>query len=210
VVLNLDVFSEYLTGLQANITPIGGGKSYLANVGDIRSEGVEAEVDWDVVQGLTLSANGSYNDAYYTSYPNAPAPAGEPASVVTQNLTGKPVFQAPKWIFNATVRYEWTASNSISPYVQAQYTYRSNVFGDVQDSPGSLIPAYSLVNSVVGAKFGGPGGGRYDASLWVENAFNTVYFNTLGVANITGAGAYGFAGQLGPPRTFGATLRARF
>jgi iron complex outermembrane receptor protein len=210
VVLNLDVFSEYLTGLQANITPIGGGKSYLANVGDIRSEGVEAEVDWDVVEGLTLSANGSYNDAYYTSYPNAPAPAGEPASVVTQNLTGKPVFQAPKWIFNATARYEWTLNSTINPYVQAQYTYRSSVFGDVQDSPGSLIPAYSLVNAVVGAKFGGPGGGRYDASLWVENAFNTVYFNTLGVANITGAGAYGFAGQLGPPRTFGATLRARF
>jgi iron complex outermembrane receptor protein len=208
VVLNLDVFSEYLTGLQANITPIGGGKSYLANVGDIRSQGVEAEIDWDVIEGLTLSANGSYNDAYYTSYPNAPAPAGEPASVVTQNLTGKPVFQAPKWIANLTARYEWSLKTDLRPYVQAQYSYRSSAFGDVQDSPGSLIPAYSLVNARIGARFGG--GGRYDASLWVENAFNTVYFTTLGVANVTGAGAYGFAGQLGPPRTFGATLRARF
>jgi iron complex outermembrane recepter protein len=208
VVLNVDVFSEYLTGLQANITPIGGGKSYLANVGDIRSEGVEGEIDWDVVEGLTLSANGSYNDAYYTSYPNAPAPAGEPASVVTQNLTGKPVFQAPRWIANLTARYEWSLRTDIRPYAQAQYSYRSSAFGDVQDSPGSLIPAYSLVNARIGARFGAAG--RYDASLWVENAFNTVYFTTLGVANITGAGAYGFAGQLGPPRTFGATVRARF
>ena len=206
VVANIDLFSEYLTGLQANITPIGGGKSYLANVGDIRSQGVEGEFDWRVTDGLALSANGSYNDAYYTNYANAPPPAGEPSSVVTQNLTGKPVFQAPKWVGNLIARYEWEVGDSIKPYAQAQYSYRSSVFGDVQDSPGSLIPAYSLVNARVGAKFGG----HYDASLWIENAFNQVYYQTLGAASITGAGAYGFSGLLGTPRTFGATLRVNF
>jgi iron complex outermembrane receptor protein len=206
LVVNVDLFREQLTGLQANITPIGGGKSYLANVGDIRSQGVEGEADWSPIDGLTLSANGSYDDARYTSYPNAPPPAGEPASVVTQNLTGRPVFQAPKWVANAIARYEWDASARIHPYVQAQYTYRSSVYGDVQDSPGSLIPGYSLVNARVGAKFGD----RYDASLWIANAFNAVYFQTLGAATITGAGTFGFSGELGAPRTFGATLRAEF
>src|SRR5262249_25371346 len=99
VVANLDVFSERLTRLQANITPVGGGKPFLANVGDIRSQGVEAELDWRVTEGLTLTANGSYNDAHYTKYPNAPPPAGVP-SVATQDLTGQPVFQAPKWVAN--------------------------------------------------------------------------------------------------------------
>jgi len=206
VVANADVFTEYLTGLQANITPLGGGKSYLANVGNIRSQGVEGEVDWSITDGLTLTANGSYNDAHYTSYPNAPPPAGEPASVVTQNLTGRPVFQAPKWVANVTGRYEWEVANNIKPYAQLQYTYRSSVFGDVQDSPGSLIPAYSLVNARVGAKFGG----HYDASLWIENAFNQVYYQTLGSLSIPGAGAFGFGGELGTPRTFGATIRAEF
>jgi iron complex outermembrane recepter protein len=206
VVANFDVFSEYLTGLQANITPIGGGKAYLANVGDIRSQGVEGELDWRVTDGLTLSANGSYNDARYTNYPNAPPPAGEPASVVTQNLTGKPVFQAPKWVANLIGRYEWEVGDNIKPYVQAQYSYRSSVYGDVQDSPGSLIPAYSLVNARIGARFGG----HYDASLWIQNAFNQTYYQTLGIASIPGAGAFGFSGELGTPRTFGATLRANF
>jgi len=206
VVANVDLFSEYLTGLQANITPIGGGKSYLANVGDIRSQGVEGEVDWRVTEGLTLSANGSYNDAHYTSYPNAPPPAGEPSTVVTQTLTGRPVFQAPKWVGNLIARYEWEMGDSIKPYAQAQYSYRSSVFGDVQDSPGSLIPAYSLLNARVGAKFGE----HYDASLWVQNALNQVYYQTLGAASITGAGTYGFSGLLGAPRTFGATLRVNF
>jgi iron complex outermembrane receptor protein len=206
LVVNVDLFREQLTGLQANITPIGGGKSYLANVGVIRSQGVEAEVDWTPLDGLTLTANGSYDDARYTSYPNAPPPSGEPASVVTQNLTGRPVFQAPKWVANAVARYEWDASDKLHPYVQAQYSYRSSVFGDVQDSPGALIPGYSLVNARIGAKFGD----HYDASLWISNASNAVYFQTLASASITGAGAYGFSAQLGPPRTFGATLQAKF
>jgi iron complex outermembrane receptor protein len=116
------------------------------------------------------------------------------------------VFQAPKWIANVIGRYEWTVGDNLKPYAQVQYSYRSSVFGDVQDSPGSLIPAYSLVNARVGAKFGG----HYDASLWIENAFNQVYFQTLGSASIPGAGAFGFSGLLGTPRTFGATLRAEF
>jgi iron complex outermembrane receptor protein len=107
------------------------------------------------------------------------------------------------------VRYDWAWKNDIDPYVQAQYTYRSSVFGDVQDSPGALIPGYSLVNARAGATFDG---GRYDVSLWINNAFNAVYFNTLGVAGISpgNGGQFGFSGLLGAPRTFGATIRAKF
>jgi iron complex outermembrane receptor protein len=108
-------------------------------------------------------------------------------------------------VANVTARYEWTLGVA-KPYAQVQYTYRSGVYGDVQDSPGSFIPGYSLVNARVGARFGG----HYDAALWVENAFNTVYYQTLGAASITGAGTYGFAGLLRIPRTFGVTVRAEF
>jgi iron complex outermembrane receptor protein len=131
---------------------------------------------------------------------------GVAGAAATQNLTGKPVFQAPKWIANATGRYEWTATDRISPYVQVQYSYRSRVFGDVQESPGAVIPGYSLVNARVGAKFGS----RYDVALWIENAFNQVYFQNLGASSIPGAGSFAFAGALGAPRTFGATLKAAF
>jgi len=41
VTFNIDAFYETLKGLQANITQPGGGKSYLANVGDVVSRGVE-------------------------------------------------------------------------------------------------------------------------------------------------------------------------
>jgi iron complex outermembrane receptor protein len=210
VVVDVDVFSEYLTGLQANISPPG-VRSYLANVGNVVAQGVEADVDWQPIDGLNLSANGSFDDTHYASYANPPSPSGVilPPGFVP-SLTGKPVYQAPKWIFNAIARYDWTWKDGVSPYVQAQYSYRSSAFGDVQESPGALMPAYSLVDARVGARFGGPGGGRYDASLWVENAGNTVYFQTLGAASVVGSSAFGFSGELGPPRTYGVTIRASF
>jgi iron complex outermembrane recepter protein len=81
------------------------------------------------------------------------------------------------------------------------------VFGTVDDSPYGWIPDYSLVNARIGAKFGH---GRYDASLWVNNLTDKTYFQNLSTASIVGAAAFGFAGQLGTPRTWGATLRAQF
>jgi len=69
-----------------------------------------------------------------------------------------------------------------------------------------VIPGYSLVNARVGAQVGS----RYDLALWIENAFNKVYFQNLGGSSIPGAGTFAFAGALGAPRTFGATLKASF
>jgi iron complex outermembrane receptor protein len=193
-----------LTGLQANIVPSNGARSFLANVGDVRGKGVEAEATWEIVRGLDASLNGSYNDVRYTSYPNAPCGVGITGIC---NLTGQPVYQAPKWVWNASLRYAWDLSGDIHPYAQAQYSYRSGVFGTVDDSPYGWIPDYSLVNARLGAKFGD---GRYDASIWVNNLADTQYFQNLSTASIVGAAAFGFAGQLGPPRTWGATLRAQF
>ena len=202
--LNLSAFWTDLTGLQANIVPSNGARSFLANVGDVRAKGVEAEATWQIAQGLEASLNGSYNDVRYTSYPNAPCPVGVTGVC---NLTGAEVYQAPKWVWNASLRYAWDLSGDIHPYVQGQYSYRSGVFGTVDDSPYGRIPSYALGNARIGAKFGN---GRYDASIWVNNLTDKTYFQNLSTASIVGAAAFGFAGQLGTPRTWGATLRAQF
>jgi iron complex outermembrane receptor protein len=202
--LNLSAFRTDLRGLQANIVPSNGARSYLANVGDVRAKGVEFDATWAIVEGLDAALNGSYNDVKYTSYPNAPCGVGVPAPC---DLTGKPVYQAPKYVVNANLRYEWALREGVRSYAQAQYTYRSGVFGTVDDSPYGRIPSYALLNARLGAKFGD---GRYDASIWVNNLTDKQYFQTLSTASIVGAAAFGFSGQLGAPRTWGATLRAEF
>ena len=202
LVFNVGGYIERLTGLQANIYPTNGAKSYLANVGDVSARGAEAEADlyWG---GLTLNLNGSYNDAHYTSYANGPCPVGVTGVC---DLTGRPVYEAPRWIWNATARYQWDLGG-VRPYVQGQVSHRSSAFGTVDDGPNTVIPGYTLVNLRVGTEFGD---GRYDVSLWLNNATAERYFLTMGTASIPGAGTFAFSGQPGVPRTYGATLRASF
>ena len=202
--VDLNGYITHLSGLQANIYPTNGAKSYLTNVGDVQARGVEAEATLYVTRGLSLDLNGSYNDAHYTSYPNGPCPVGVTGVCI---LTGRPVYEAPKWIENATVHYRFDLTPQVQPYLQAQYSHRSSAFGTVDDGPLTVIPAYSLVNFRVGAEVED---GRYDVSLWLTNALNEKYFLSMSTLSIPGAGTFAFAGQPGAPRMFGATLRASF
>ena len=202
--LNLSAYSTDLSGLQANVVPSNGNRSYLANVGNVRARGIEVDGSWRITKNLTIDANGSYNDATYTSYANAPCPVGVTGVC---DLTGKPLFQAPKWVANAAIDYH-VDLGSWRPYALAQFSYRSSTFGTVDDGPYSKIDAYGLFNFRLGAAFGKDG--RYDASVWVNNAFDKKYFQNLSTTAIVGASPFAFAGQLGTPRTAGVTLRARF
>jgi iron complex outermembrane receptor protein len=199
--LNLSAYWTDLSGLQANVVPSNGNRSYLANVGDVRARGIELDGSWRATENLTLNANGSYNDATYKDYSNAPCPVGVTGIC---NLTGKPLFQAPKWIANASIDYHVELANGVQPYALAQYSFRSSTFGTVDDGPYSRIDPYGLFNFRIGATFGK---GRYDFSAWISNAFDKKYFQNLSTTSIVGASPFAFAGQLGTPRTAGATLR---
>jgi len=201
--LNLSAFWFDLSGLQANIAPPG-IRSYLANVGDVRSRGIEAESSWKVTDHFDVSVNGSFIDAKYRSYSNAPCQVDQ---VAPCDLSGKPLLQSPKYIGNSTLRYHFDRMENASPYALVQYAYRSKHYGNVQLDDEALIPGYSLVNARVGARLKED---RYDVALWVDNAFDKTYYQNMASASIVGAGAFGFIGRLGAPRTFGVTLNANF
>jgi len=200
VTLNIDGYWTELRGLQANIYPINGAKSYLANVGNVRARGIEADAEWRVTNGLTLTTNGSFNDTRYSSYHNAPCPIGGAAVC---DLTGHRVYQSPKWIGNAIIDYRFDAGHDITPYFIGRYAYRSSMFGTIDDGPYARIPGYGLASFRVGATFGK----RYDASVWVDNAFDKTYYQNMNALAVVGAGTYGYGGQIGTPRTVGGTLR---
>ena len=199
--LNLDIYRTSLSGLQANIVPSNGNRSYLANVGDVVAKGVEADASWRVSPVLTLTANGAYNDAKYSAYHNAPCPVGVTGIC---DLTGARVFQAPKWTANAIADVHFETARGARPYAIARYAYRSSMFGTADDGPYSRIPGYGLAEFRVGAQFNQ---GKYDLSAWVENAFDKTYYLNLSTTSIVGASPFAFAGQLGAPRTYGLTLR---
>jgi iron complex outermembrane recepter protein len=199
--LNLDVYRTTLSGLQANIVPSNGNRSYLANVGDVLAKGVEADASWRVSPVLTLTANGAYNDAKYKSYTNGPCPVGVSGIC---DLTGKRVYQSPKWTANAIADVHFETASGVKPYGVARYAYRSSMFGTADDGPYSVVPGYGIAEFRVGALFKQ---GKYDLSAWVQNAFDKKYYLNLSTTSIVGASPFAFAGQLGAPRTYGVTLR---
>ena len=81
---------------------------------------------------------------------------------------------------------------------------RTRAVGTVEDSDFAQIPSYAVVNLGTGLR-GDAGGGQWDVSLWLKNAFDKTYYTTLWNSP---NGAY--TGVLGTPRTLGATARYDF
>lgn len=205
LMLDADAYWTNVWDYQANTLqtgPNGAILSLITNVGSVVSRGVEGDANWRPFGGLVFNGSVGYNDAYYQSFPNAPAIQG--AVGATQNLSGRPVVQAPHWTANLGATYTHRIKQTIDSYINGEVAYHSGYYGYIDDSSYSRLPGYVIGNLRVGASFSG---GRYDLSLWVHNIGDARYFNAVTPA-ITGSGGY-FA-SVAEPRMFGATLKAAF
>jgi iron complex outermembrane receptor protein len=205
--LDLDGFYTKVRDYQATYfeTPPGGTSTVqvLTNVGRVVTRGVEAELTARPIDGLTLNATGSYNDAYYASYPAGPCPVE--ISAATCNLTGKPVAGAPRWIANIGGQYEHPVTEAMTGYLEANYSWRSHYYGYLDDSTYDRTGDYGLVDMRVGLK---AANGRWDVSVWAKNLGDAHYVASyLSYGSLT-PGAY--VPFFGDPRTYGLTLRAGF
>jgi iron complex outermembrane receptor protein len=199
--LNIDGFWETVADYQTNAVFLinGSATQALANAGGIRSRGVEADAAFSVTPELHLRASGSFTDARYTDYPNAPCPPEATASGRTVcSLTGRRVANAPRGIVNLAGDYQHRFVSGIVGYAEADWSYRSSQNLLTDDSSHGRIGGYGIVDMRVGVKLGQ---GRYDVSMWVQNLTGRNYLTNIQENN----GA--FLGYLGDPRTFGASFR---
>jgi outer membrane receptor protein involved in Fe transport len=135
LLLNVDVFRSDYRDLQVEgKVYVPAANEYQLEIGNAaisRAQGVEFEGQWAVSKALRMSANISYLDSYYVSYPNATpqtlqsfcsGPGGQaggpsggyvlpycgvfPTPVpVTANLAGHPTLFAPKWSGSVAASY---------------------------------------------------------------------------------------------------------
>ncbi|MYM23635.1 TonB-dependent receptor [Duganella sp. FT135W] len=210
LLINANYFQTRIKDYQTNafvqgpITPV----LILTNAGDVKSSGVELDIKARPARGLSLNLTGSYNDAHYTKFNNAPVAAELAAAGITKaDLSGQPVVGAPKWIANPGARYDFHLNDDVRQYVVTNYAWRSDAQGYIDDSKYARIPAYGLLNLATGWQFGS-GSRQWDVSLWAKNALDKRYFLTAQASQLTGGGAYTAA--VGTPRTVGATARLEF
>lgn len=196
--LTADVFHSRVNNFQTQGYDAETQQSYLMNAGSFVSRGIEVGLGLKPLQGFTLNLSGVLNDARYTNYHDAICPPEVSATYC--DLTGSRVFNAPRRVFIADSRYDWTLANGYKPYVSGRYAYRSWTYGSVDDSIYNRISGYGIASFSVGVS-DKVSSGTWDASLWVTNAFNKLYYTRL----VTGSGVT--TSYVGDPRTVGVTLK---
>jgi iron complex outermembrane receptor protein len=202
------VTSRFYAATQGNI-------GVLTNVGDLTSKGLEFDIRARVAQDLTLSLNGAYTHATFDSG-IAPAPfevfndVGNPASPLqgygkgVRSIAGNWVNGAPKWTFNLGGQYRHAAGDAGELYLNANWSWRSETYGDINNSSYSRIPSYGIGNLAAGWRIP-QGSGQWDLSLWVKNVSDKHYF--LGLTSLNNNA---YAASAGLPRTVGASVRYDF
>ena len=107
VQLNANAFWTKVEDYQATSleqTTPGVFSQTLSNIGKVETRGFEVELVAIPLDGLTIGLSGSFNDATYESYKNAPCSAEKSfAGQTVCDLTGNPVVGAPRWIANPNV-----------------------------------------------------------------------------------------------------------
>jgi iron complex outermembrane receptor protein len=201
--INASVFANIVRGYQNNGYDAATSTSYITNAGDVRSRGAELETTFLLARGFSLGANGAFNDIKYLKYSNAPCP---PEIAATScNLSGRhALVNAPRWTGSLNAQYAHAVADQVEGYLSANYSYRSGVYGTLDASEYSRIPAYSLTNLSAGVRLKA-GGARWDVSVWAKNAFDKLYYTSTWNSSF---GAYNAV--IGTPRTVGLTARADF
>ncbi|HEX3917418.1 MAG TPA: TonB-dependent receptor [Caulobacteraceae bacterium] len=169
------------------------------NAASFVSRGVEFEINARPIEGLTLSANGSYLDAHFTSFPDGQCPPGV-AGVCDQS--GLPLSGAPKWTFNVSGNYERPVTSKWNGFIRFDVGYKSLIETSNND-PNTYLPGYAIANARIGVR----DQHGLEVSLFANNLTDTKYKNyVFGAPLATGV----YVAYLGDPRVVGVELRKSF
>ena len=200
-------------------------RGYLANAGEVRVRGVEADFSIRPSDRFNFYINGAYTDHEYVEFTNAPCPperSGGPAAPAGSagGAPGVPGAQSPlvcdisgqwlpgisNWAFSYGAEYNVPAKvfgKDGEVYFGADANSRSKFSSNASRSIYTDIDGYTLANFRLGF--------RTDEGLnvfgWVRNAFDEEYFDVLA----TTPGNTGLiSGNVGDPRTYGVTVGLSF
>jgi len=151
----------------------------LANVGKLRTRGVEIEGSARAAQDLSFSGGVTYTDAEILSFPFAQCYPGQTAAQgctgtpARQNLAGLRPAQAPEWKLSVSGEYTPTLTPTLQGVVQVAYTYQSEFNFGINSDPETIQDDYGIANISLGVR---DAGGRWEVAGFVNNVFDKLYF----------------------------------
>jgi iron complex outermembrane receptor protein len=206
---NLAIFRSETTDYQANVVDTAGGalRTYLDNINEVRSQGVEVDLRLSPIGGFTAYTSVSYTDAKYVDYKNGPCPLELISAATTAcDLSGKALSGVSKWAVSSGAEYDFPVTLGAldgEAYLGVEASYRSSYFSSASDSKYSLIDGFTLVNLRAGFR----PNDHWDVFVWARNVTDEDYFQYVSAQAGNSGALYGAPGD---PRTVGLTLRAKY
>jgi len=215
--LNITAFDTDIKDYQTNVQSpqLGVNRGYLANAEKVNVKGLEIDGTYQLERFLTLNAAVAYLDGKYVKFTNAPLPLeetghteiinGTATQVAFKDASGGRLPGISKW--NISGGSEFSLPGTLATkegrfFVAADASYRSDYSSNPTPSSVLVVKGYGLFNARLGFK-----SDKFSLFVWSRNIGNRNYYEQLQAA----AGNSGlYAGVLGDPRTFGATLRYAF
>ncbi|WP_214229588.1 TonB-dependent receptor [Pedobacter sp. B4-66] len=216
-IVNITTFNTDIKDYQTNVQSpqLGVNRGYLANAEKVNVKGLEIDGSYQLERFLSVNAAVAYLDGKYKKFTNAPLPLeetghtelvnGTATQVAFKDASGGRIPGISKW--NASGGAELSAPGRVGSrdgrfFIAGDVSYRSEYSSNPTPSKVLNVDGYTLANGRLGFK-----SDKISIFGWVRNIGNTNYFEQLQAA----AGNSGlYAGVLGDPRTYGATVRYAF
>ena len=181
---------------------IVGCASVLANVGDVKTNGIEAALAWRPVKNVTWFNSLSWNDSEFADdYSTANA-----SGVTVVPVDGKQVPDAPEILLKSELMYD-----NGNFFVRADVNYTDERFYTYLND--ASVDAYTLLNVGVGYRLRNLGVvDEVVLQADVNNVTDKEYFSTLNSNGFTASDPNGThqSLQLGAPRQFFFSAKAKF
>lgn len=217
LIVNVTAFNTDIKDYQTNVQSpqLGVNRGYLANAEKVNVKGLEVDGSFQLERFLTLNAAVAYLDGKYDKFTNAPLPLeetghtelinGVATQVAFKDASGGRLPGISKW--NISGGTELSIAGALGTkngryFVAADASYRSGYSSNATPSRVLNVEGYSLLNARLGFR-----SEKFSIFAWSRNLTGTNYYEQLQAA-AGNAGLY--AGVLGDPRTYGATLRYNF
>jgi iron complex outermembrane recepter protein len=144
--LNVALFKTDYTGYQANVPDLVNGVivTRLINAGDVKTSGIEFDLQARLTQRLTVSAALAHTEARVKNFN---CPVGAAASC---DINGRRMPFAPDLKASLRMKYTQPLSNGLTLDYGVDANYQSETNFDLQQQPDSVQKPYTVVNATLG------------------------------------------------------------
>jgi outer membrane receptor protein involved in Fe transport len=182
------------------LDPIFNQLEKLVNIPKSRINGVELEIIYTPVHGLTLHGGATYIDSKVQKF------SGINNNRITDDYAGSALPFSPKWYLVGDINYEFAINDNLHAFLGANALYNSKanstlIANDSNLAELSRIKAFTTVDLRAGIKAADD---RWAFSIWGRNITNSYYWSNQFVTQDV---VVRYAAK---PVTYGATLKFNF